>query len=92
MNHRLRKIKERECGKLLSEEGLTYRSQQPQDVEAVFGNLKNNKQFKRFHLRGLKRVEIEFGLPAIAHNLAKVVSRLLRKKPFETMKSTRGNL
>ena len=36
-----------------------------------FGNLKNNKQFKRFHLRGLKKVEIEFGLLAIAHNLAK---------------------
>jgi hypothetical protein len=40
-------------------------------VEAVFGNLKNNKYYKRFHLRGLKKVEIEFGLLAIAHNLAK---------------------
>jgi hypothetical protein len=41
-------------------------------VEAVFGNLKNNKHFKRFHLRGLKKVEIGFGLLTIAHNLAKV--------------------
>ena len=49
-------------------------SQRPQDVEAVFGNLKNNKHFKRFHLRGLKKVEIEFGLLAIAHNLAKAAS------------------
>ena len=70
----LRKIKEREREKLLSDEGLKYRSQRPQDVEAVFGNLKNNKHFKRFHLRGLKKVEIEFGLLAIAHNLAKVAS------------------
>ena len=38
-NHRLRKIKEREREKLLSDEGLKYRSQRPQDVEAVFGNL-----------------------------------------------------
>ena len=30
--------------------------------------------FKRFHLRGLKKVELEFGLLAIAHNLAKVAS------------------
>ena len=67
-------IKEREREKLLSDEGLKYRSQRPQDVEAVFGNLKNNKHFKRFHLRGLKKVEIEFGLLAIAHNLAKVAS------------------
>ena len=74
VNHRLRKIKEREREKLLSPEGLKYRSQRPQDVEAVFGNLKNNKHFKRFHLRGLKKVEIEFGLLAIAHNLAKVAS------------------
>ncbi|WP_270416150.1 transposase, partial [Bacteroides caccae] len=74
VNHRLRKIKEREREKLLSPEGLKYRSQRPQDVEAVFGNPKNNKHFKRFHLRGLKKVEIEFGLLVIAHNLAKVAS------------------
>ena len=74
VNHRLRKIKEREREKLLSDEGLRYRSQRPQDVEAVFGNLKNNKHFKRFHLRGFKKVEIEFALLAIAYNLAKVAS------------------
>ena len=60
VNHRLRKIKEREREKLLSDEGLKYRSQRPQDVEAVFGNL--------------KKVEIEFALLAIAYNLAKVAS------------------
>ena len=74
VNHRLRKIKEKEREKLLSDEGLRYRSQRPQDMEAVFGNLKNNKHFKRFHLRGQKKVEFEFGLLAIAHNLAKVTS------------------
>lgn len=73
-NHLLRKIKEREREKLLSSEGLKYRSQRPQAVEAVFGNLKNNKHFKRFHLRGIRKVEIEFGLLAIAHNLAKAAS------------------
>ena len=66
VNHRLRKIKEREREKLLSDEGLKYRSQRPQDVEAVFGNLKNNKRFKRFHLRGFKKVEIEFALLALS--------------------------
>ena len=60
--------------KLLSPEGLKYRSQRLQDVEALFGNLKNNKHFKRFNLRGLKKVVIEFGLLVIAHNFAKVVS------------------
>lgn len=74
VNHRLRKFKEKEREKLLSPEGLKYRSRRPQDVEAVFGNLKNNKRFKRFHLRGQKKAEIEFGLLAIAHNLAKAAS------------------
>lgn len=47
VNHRL-KIKEKERKKLLSVESLKNQSQRPQDVEAVFGNHKNNKHFKRF--------------------------------------------
>ena len=31
--------------KFISPEGLKYRNQRLQDVEAVFGNLKNNRQF-----------------------------------------------
>lgn len=72
MNHNLRKLRGDEREKLLSLEGLKQRSQRPQDVEATFGNLKSNKGFKRFHLRGLKKVETEFGLLAIAHNMAKI--------------------
>jgi len=72
VNHNLNKLRDREREKLMSEEGLRHRSQRPQDVEATFGNLKSNKGFKRFHLRGLKNVETEFGLLAMAHNLAKI--------------------
>ena len=74
LNHRLKKIKEMERDKLMSEEGLKHRSKRPCDVEAVFGNLKNNKGFKRFMLRGIEKVEIEAGLLAIAHNIAKRVA------------------
>jgi hypothetical protein len=42
------------------------------DVEAVFGLLKGNKKFRRFHLRGLKKAEVEWGLVSIAHNLTKI--------------------
>jgi transposase len=72
VNHNLNKLRSREREKLMSEEGLRHRSQRPQDVEATFGNLKSNKGFKRFRLRGLKNVETEFGLLAMAHNLAKI--------------------
>ena len=71
VNHRLNKLKVKEKEKLMSEEGLGHRSQRPQDVEATFGNLKNNKSFKRFLCRGKDKIEVEFGLLAIAHNLAK---------------------
>lgn len=58
--------------KLLSEQGLAYRSKRPADVEAVFGNIKQNKKFTRFMLRGKENVLIEAGLIALAHNLAKM--------------------
>ncbi len=61
-------IKER----LNSERGKRYRSQRPVDVEGVFGIIKNNRNFRRFRLRGMEKVEIEVGLLSIAHNLAKM--------------------
>ena len=72
VNHRLRTLKEKARRLLLSEEGIKHRKKRPCEVEAVFGNLKQNKGFKRFMLRGLEKVEIETGLMALAHNLAKV--------------------
>lgn len=53
---------------LTSEEGLEKRKQRWQ-VEAVFGNIKQNKGFRRFYLRGIEKVNIEIGLLALAHNL-----------------------
>uniref|UniRef100_UPI002604AC23 transposase n=1 Tax=uncultured Dokdonia sp. TaxID=575653 RepID=UPI002604AC23 len=42
------------------------------DIEAIFGNIKHNMNFKRFMLRGIDKVETEIGLIAMAHNLKKV--------------------
>lgn len=71
INHNLRKYKTKARENLLSEQGIAHRKQRPADVEAVFGNIKQNKGFKPFMLRGIEKVEIETGLLAIAHNLAK---------------------
>lgn len=71
INHRLRKLKEQAHERLTSQRGITYRKRRPADVEPIFGNIKHNKNFKRFMLRGLEKVEIETGLLALAHNLAK---------------------
>jgi len=71
-NWNLKRHKDKARQKLLSEQGLAHRSQRPADVEAVFGNIKHNKNFTRFMLRGKDNVLIEAGLIALAHNLAKM--------------------
>ncbi|WP_199925726.1 IS1182 family transposase [Paenibacillus bouchesdurhonensis] len=42
------------------------------EVESVFGHIKGNRSFRRFSLRGLDKVYVEFGIVALAHNLLKV--------------------
>lgn len=74
INHNLRLHKEKVRKNLNSEQGIKHRKQRPADVEAVFGMIKHNKGFRRFMLRGLDKVEIEAGLLAIAHNIAKMAA------------------
>lgn len=87
MNTTLNEYRARAREKLLSEQGLAHRSQRPVDVEAVFGNIKQNKQFTRFLLRGIEKVAIEAGLMALAHNLAKAAKQRL-ENPFWIALST----
>jgi len=60
--------------KLGSEIGIYYRKKRCADVEPVFANMKQNKNFKRFLLRGIEKVAVEIGLVAMAHNLSKWVT------------------
>jgi transposase len=70
-NHNLIRLKEKARNLLLSEEGIAHRKRRCWDVEAVFGNIKQNMGFKRFMLRGMDKVTTEIGLIAMAHNLRK---------------------
>jgi len=72
ISHRPRKMKAEANAKIICPAGIAYRKKRPADIEPVFAQLKHNKNFKRFMLRSLKKVEIETGLLAIAHNLAKL--------------------
>lgn len=74
INHRLRKLKRKANAVLTSGEGLRHRKKRPADIEPVFANIKHNKNFKRFMLKGINKVEIETGLLAIAHNLGKLAA------------------
>jgi transposase len=72
VNQRLNELKTKAKERLMSEQGLMHRSKRPIEPEAVFGQLKFNNKFNRFTLKGLTKVNIEFGLMAIAHNLRKI--------------------
>lgn len=72
INFNLLRHKQKARSKLLSDEGLKHRSKRPADVEAVFGNIKQNKKFTRYNLRGMDNVYIETALVCLAHNLKKM--------------------
>ena len=59
---------------LTSERGLHHRSNRPIEPEAVFGDIKFNHGFRRFLLKSNEKVNVEFGLVALAHNLRKYIT------------------
>lgn len=71
VNHNLNRLRTVADQRLRSEEGIHHRKKRTCDVEPVFGNLKQNHHFRRFHLRGMEKVRVETGLLALAHNLRK---------------------
>ena len=74
INYTLNAYRKKAKQNLLSERGIYHRKKRCHDTEPVFANVKHNKGFKRFMLRGLPKVEIETALLAIAHNLQKKVA------------------
>ena len=73
LNHKLIQYRKKAKERLTSEKGLYHRSKRPIEPEAVFGQIKFNNKFNGFTLRGLEKVEVEFGLIALSHNLRKMV-------------------
>ena len=78
INEKLEKYKAEAEERLKSPEGKILRKQRGVDVETPFGDIKHNNKYRRFLLRGKKKVEIEMGLLATGHNLKKIALHLLR--------------
>jgi transposase len=68
--------------KLSSPEGRRIYDKRKAMVEPVFGNMKFNLGFGRFHLRTLAKVKGEFLLMCIAHNLRKLSGHLEKYLPL----------
>lgn len=74
INRRLNELKAQARERLCSGKGLEMRSLRPIEVESVFGDIKNNFGVRRFLLKGLEKVTIEWGLHSIAHNMRKMAA------------------
>jgi Transposase and inactivated derivatives len=72
INRKLEEYKETFRKKVQTGKGKEKMRQRGHDVETVFGDTKQNQQFRRFHLRGIEKVTIEVTVVAIAHNLRKM--------------------
>jgi hypothetical protein len=70
-NYELESHKHKIRENLLSDIGEYHRKKPTADVEPVFGHIKHNPDFKIFYHRGNEKVEFEFGLHALAHDLRK---------------------
>ena len=79
INERFERFRQQARQNLMSEKGVLLRKQRSQDVESVFGDLKMNGHFRRFHLRGKIKVKTEFGILALSHNLRKIHFSDLKK-------------
>ena len=65
------RFKQQARERLQSEEGRQLSVRRMTEVESVFGQIKNNRGFRRFLLRGLPKVSLEVGWLSLAHNLLK---------------------
>ena len=80
VNHKLRRYKQLAREKLTSSKGLEHRSKRPVEVEAVFGQIKWNKEYKRFRHKGLEKIVMDFGILAIAFNIGKMICKQKKAK------------
>lgn len=80
VNKKLIAHKQKARENLNSDIGIELRGRRCSEVEQTFGQIKWNKKFNRFLLRGLPKVKIEFGLIAIAHNIQKLHKAIMDGK------------
>ena len=76
---------------LSTKENREIYQQRKVDIETVFGNLKANLSFRRFSVRGMRKVKIETGLALLALNLRKF-THILRTNMKIDMKNGEASL
>lgn len=80
VNHRLNSYKRQARERLLSEEGIRHRDKHCIESEAVFGQMKYDMGYRRFRHFGKDKVTIDFAFFAIAFNLKKLCTKLVKAR------------
>ena len=62
-------------GKIDSSFGKYIYSKRMQIIEPVFGNIRHNKGLQRFSFRGKTKVDIQWKLFAMVHNMGKICGK-----------------
>jgi len=65
--------------KLNTEEGTEQYQKRMCTVEPIFGQMKQDRGFKEFLLRGKRKTKIEFLMMCTLHNIKKIADALERK-------------
>ncbi|SFF12873.1 Transposase [Chitinophaga sp. CF118] len=79
INEKLEDYKQQTRENLGTEKGTRLKKKRGVEIESCFGDIKHNMGFRRFHLRGLRKVQTEINLVAMAHNIRKICLQRQRK-------------
>lgn len=85
------RLKEQARENLNSDKEKELRKRRANEVESVFGDEKLNKLKRRYHLRGIEKVELEAGLYYASHNIRRI-HKLNQKNKFKDNKKGDSNI
>ncbi len=78
-NKKLWKLKKEVRRNLISKKGIEMRGKRAEYSEGIFGQIKWNMGFKRFLLRGLEKVDLEWGILCFALNIKRMNKKDIEK-------------
>ena len=78
-NKKLWQLKQEAKRNLMSKKGIEMRAKRAEYSEGIFGQIKWNMSFKRFLLRGLENVDLEWGLLCFALNIKRMNKKDIEK-------------
>ena len=90
VNHQLQHYKQKARELLTSEEGIKHRGRRCIEPEAVFGQTKYNKAYKRFRHFGKDKVNMDFAFFSIAFNIGKMCRKTNLKELKDIMEVLLG--